>query len=115
MNWYLAKLVFNINIDNGNNASQFDEQTRLIQANHLEDAFFKARKIGKQEEEKFLNKENKPVDWKFIDVINLYPLDNVKDGEQIYSNTHLKEDATSFIQFIRQKSMLIQAKNLSFA
>ena len=51
MEKYLAKLMFNINIDNGNDASQFDEQVRIIESRSLEDAFYKARVIGKKEEE----------------------------------------------------------------
>lgn len=115
MSRYLAKIMFNISIDNGSHDSQFDEQTRLIEANSLEDAFHKARKIGKKEEETFVNRENKLVTWKFIDVLDLYALEDVKDGEQVYSTTHEKEDANSFIKFIRQRSMIIQAKTLTFA
>lgn len=115
MNRYLAKLMFNINIDNGGHTSQFDEQTRLIEAPNFEEAFHKARYIGKQEEETFVNTNNKLVEWKFIDVADLYPLENVKDGDQVYSSTIEKDDASSFIRFIRQKSMVIQAKNLTFA
>ena len=115
MSLYIAKLVFNINIDNGSHNSQFDEQTRLIEAKSLEEAFFKARKIGKNEEVEFSNSDHKTVNWKFIDVMDIYALNAIKDGEQIYSTTHESEDAGSFIQFIRQKSMVIQAKNLTFA
>ena len=115
MNRYIAKLVFNINIDNGKNISQFDEQTRIIEAQSLEAAFFKARLKGKKEEEDFINKNNKKVNWEFIDVTELYPLDEAKDGEQIYSTTYEKEDAPSFIDYARQKSMIIQTFFLSFA
>lgn len=114
MNWYLAKLVFSINIDNGKQASQFDEQTRLIQAGSLEQAFYKARSIGKQEEETFLNKNNNLVSWKFIDVVDLHALQDLKDGGLVYSTTHEKEESSSFIQFIRQKSMVIQTEVLAF-
>ncbi len=115
MEKYLAKLIFNINIDNGNDASQFDEQIRIIASHSLEDAFYKARVIGKKEEETFLDSDNKLVTWQFIDVLEVYPLGEVKDGEQVYSNTHKIKDTGSFIKFIRQKSMEIQAKNLTFA
>ncbi|MBS1636516.1 MAG: DUF4288 domain-containing protein [Bacteroidetes bacterium] len=115
MHRYLAKLMFNINIDNGTHNTQFDEQTRLLEARNIEDAFHKARAIGKQEEETFVNHDNKLVDWKFIDVTDLYALEQLKDGEQIYSTTYEREDANSFIRFIRQKSMVIQAKSLTFA
>lgn len=115
MKRYLAKLMFNINIDNGNHATQFDEQIRVIESQNLENAFQKARVIGKQEEETFLNKEKESVNWKFIDVVDLYPLENIKDGEQVYSVTHEKEDTNAFINYIRGKSMLIQTKTLTFA
>lgn len=115
MKKYLAKLMFNINIDNGSDASQFDEQIRIIESRNLEDAFYKARVIGKKEEETFRDSHDKVVSWHFIDVSEVYPLEEVKDGEQVYSNTHKIKDAGSFIKFIRQKSMEIQAKNLTFA
>jgi hypothetical protein len=115
MKRFLAKLIFNINIDNGNHNSQFDEQIRIIMARNSEEAFFKARRLGKEEEESFTNSENKTVSWTFIDIANLYLLDDIKDGEQLYSTTHETEDANTFIKFIRQKSMVIQAKNLTFA
>lgn len=114
MKRYLAKLMFNINIDNGNHATQFDEQIRVIESQDLGNAFQKARVIGKQEEETFMNKDHKPVNWKFIDVLDVYPLENLKDGEQLYSVTYEKEDTTAFINYIRSKSMLIQTKTLTF-
>lgn len=115
MKKYIAKLIFNINIDNGSDATQFDEQIRVIESYSLEDAFHKARGIGKREEETFLDAENKLISWQFIDVTEVYPIEDTKDGEQLYSNTHKTNDANSFIRFIRQKSMEIQAKNLTFA
>ncbi|WP_317898740.1 DUF4288 domain-containing protein [Aurantibacillus circumpalustris] len=115
MEKYLAKLMFNINIDNGSDASQFDEQIRIIESHSLEEAFYKARVIGKKEEEVFTDSSNKQISWQFIDVSDVYSLDVVKDGDQLYSNTHKIKDTGSFIKFIRQKSMEIQAKNLTFA
>lgn len=115
MNRYLVKLMFNININNGSNVSQFDEQVRVIESPSLEDAFYKARAIGRREEETFLNAEQQTVNWQFIDVAEVYPLEKFKDGEQIYSSTRKIKDSGAFISYIRQKSMEIQAKNLTFA
>lgn len=115
MNSYLAKLVFNIRIDNGTENKQFDEQTRLVQANTIEAAFLKARALGKNHEESFVNKENHLVEWKFIDVAELYALNGAKDGEELYSTTHEIDNAGSFIKYVQDKSMLIQAKSLTFA
>ena len=115
MKRYLAKLMFNININNGDHMSQFDEQIRVIESPNLEMAFEKARVIGKQEDETFMNRGTEPVNWKFIDVVDLYSLENLKDGDQVYSMTHEKEDTGSFINYIKRKSMLIQTKTLTFA
>jgi hypothetical protein len=115
MNRYIAKLIFNINIDNGKNISQFDEQTRVIEAQSLEDAFSKARLKGKEEETHFLNQKNKQVTWEFIGVTELYSLDKAKDGEQLYSNTYESEDPHSYINSAKQRAMVIQTFFLSFA
>jgi hypothetical protein len=114
MNQYLVKLVFNINIANESSAYQFDEQLRIVEAYTTEDAFFKAKSIGKNEEESFVNKENEMVTWQFIDVADIYPLGALKDGELVYSTTRKIKDNNTFIQYIRQKSMEIQAKNVTF-
>lgn len=115
MQQYIAKLMFNIRMDNGDATSQFDEQVRLIESADYESAFQKARNIGKNEETSFLNKENKIINWKFIDVVELFPLKNFKDGEQLYSVTHEEQHTVSFINYIREKSMMVQVKSLTFA
>lgn len=114
MNWYLAKMIFNIRIGDGNN-TQFDEQTRIIHAANAESALFKARAIGKKHEESFVNSENNLVEWKFIDVTEVFALNEIKDGEELYSTTHETENSDSFIRFVHDRSMLIQAKSLTFA
>lgn len=115
MKRYLAKLVFNVTVENSNNTSEFDEQIRIVEAHNSEGAFYKARNVGRKEEESFFDNNNNLVNWSFIDVADIYPLDDIKDGEQIYSTTHKTKDNVSFINYVRQKSMEIQAKNLTFA
>jgi len=115
MQQYIAKLMFNIRMDNGNATSQFDEQVRLIESADYESAFQKARNIGKNEETSFVNSNNKTIKWKFIDVVELFPLKSYKDGEQLYAITHEEQHTLSFINFIREKSMLVQLKSLTFA
>lgn len=115
MNRYLVKLMFNINIDHGQHASQFDEQTRIVESFNADEAFHKARAIGKKEESIFMNQEQQQVKWQFIDVSDIYEIERIKDGEQVYSNTHEIPDHHAFINYIRQKAMVIQAKSLTFA
>ena len=114
MNLYLAKIVFNIDIDNGTHTTQFDEQLRVVEAASADEAFFKARSLGKREEEMFLNLKQKQVNWKFIDVTEIRPLHDLRDGSEIYSSTHETEQANEYINFVRHKAMVIQAENQLF-
>ena len=115
MNKYIVKLVFHIVTESGNNQSQFDEQYRMVEAHSMEDAFHKARYVGQGEEDSFLDIHKNKVNWNFVDVAEVYPLNDFADGEQIFSTTQEVPDSLSFIRYIRQKSMEIQAKTLTFA
>lgn len=113
MNLFIAKLIFNINIENKNlqyGVHQFDEQTRIIKALTLSNAFNKARLIGKEEENTFIDQNNKQVTWKFIDVIELYCIQNMQDGEQLYGQTHEMENLDTFMKYAKHKSMIIQTR-----
>ena len=80
MNWYLTKIVYRIICGQGNHTAQFDEQLRLIQAASHEEAFEKATSLGEKEEDKFYNEDQKLVQWKFINVAELYKLSGLLDG-----------------------------------
>ena len=114
MNWYLAKMVFNIDIENGKHNSQFDEQLRMIKAENADEAFFKARAIGRREEQVFMNTKQKEVNWKFIDVSEIQQLQEFKDGSEIYSTTHETEEASEYISFVKHKAMVIQTESQVF-
>lgn len=115
MNRYLAKLIFMVNIENSKDNSEFDEQIRIIESRNLESAFNKARSIGKLEESTFKDSSNQNVSWKFIDVTEMYAIQELEDGAQLYSTTHKIQDCDSYLHYIRQKSIEIQVKNLIFA
>ena len=85
MNWYLAKIVYRIICGDGHHTAQFDEQLRLIAAQHEEEALTKASTIGRQEEEVFYNDRQQLVQWKFIDVAELHTLNDLIDGAELYS------------------------------
>lgn len=108
MKWFIAKIVFHININHGEHESQFDESVRLVEATSLNDAFHKARSIGKKEETTFFNKQLQEVQWKFIDVCDVYPLDNLRHGSEVFAFTHVDENHKDYIQHIRHKAIVIQ-------
>lgn len=109
MNWYIVKLVFSI--ESGPEA-QFDEQLRLIKASNTNDAYFKARNIGKQEELSFSNASHTMVKWRFIDVPEINLLGELKDGVEVYSTTVESEDRELYVNTVKKKAMTIQSREL---
>ncbi|MBA4144467.1 MAG: DUF4288 domain-containing protein [Azospira oryzae] len=105
MNWYIAKIVFKISC--GGNP-QFDEQIKLIKADNFEAAFLKARVLGLSEEDSFLNNKQKTVKWEFINVADLYPINELKDGVEIYSHIHEETEASAYIHGVHQKAAFMQ-------
>jgi hypothetical protein len=104
MKWYLAKLVFRIICGEGNHTPQFDEQLRLVFAENEMHAFQKARILGDSEEDNFLNNEQKPVHWKFIDVSELHPLNELIDGAEIYSRINEDENADEYVKITKKRA-----------
>ena len=112
MKWYLAKIIYRIICGDGIHTPQFDEQLRLIQAEDDFHAFQKARIIGEKEEDNFLNDHSKPVHWKFIDITELHPLNDLIDGAAIYSQIIESNDAIKLIRQINERSKYLHAECL---
>jgi hypothetical protein len=110
---FLVKLSFHV-ISADGRFSQFDEQLRMVAAENSEIAILKGRGIGRTEQGTISDANNVNLHWKFIDVTEIYELDELGDGEQLYSTT-LETDAASYIPYLRSKAMELQAKSLTFA
>lgn len=108
MNWYLSKIIFRIICGDGDHTPQFDEQLRLINAADEEEAFNKATLIGEKEQDGFYNHEQKLVQWKFINVAELYKLSGMLDGAEIYSRIQETDDPDHYIAFTHRKAAHIQ-------
>lgn len=108
MNWYIAKIVFKISNGREQSKAQFDEHLRLIQANSFEEAILKSRILGISEEDHFLNDHHQPVKWEFVNVAELLPLNEIKDGVEVYSQIHEIEEAKSYINGVHQKAASLQ-------
>lgn len=110
MKWYSAKIVFQIICGDGEHVAQFDEQLRLIAANNEVEAFEKASAIGSKEEESFYNLKQQLVRWQFINVSELYPLNELVDGAELYSRINEVDDANAYTTFVHRKAESIQRK-----
>jgi len=104
MNWYLAKMVFRIICGNGEHTPQFDEQLRLVEAANKEEALSKAQQMGRREEDAFYNQRLQLVQWQFINISELYPLNNLGDGIELYSKIEERENADAYIMTVNRKA-----------
>jgi hypothetical protein len=104
MNWYLAKMVFRIVCGEGDHTPQFDEQLRLVAADSKEEAFSKAQALGSIEQDTFYNSKQQLVQWKFINVSELYRLSDLIDGAELYSRIEERDNAESYIYTVNQKA-----------
>lgn len=104
MNWYLAKIVFQIICGDGDHTPQFDEQLRLVLAGSKEEAFYKAQQLGAGEEETFFNSKQQLVQWKFINVCELYCISEMIDGAELYSRIEERDDADTYMDIVHRKA-----------
>lgn len=111
MSWYLTKMIFRIICGDGNHKAQFDEQLRLISADSREEAFHKAQSLGMRSEELFFNQRQQLVQWQFISVSEIYLLQELLDGAELYSRVEETEDADSYMKFIHAKAEQIRFGN----
>ena len=107
MNWYIAKVVFQI-VREGMAKPQFDEHIRLIEANGFEEALLKARMLGLREEEIIVNNQHGPFKWEFVNVSELTQLKEIKDGIELYSQVREMEEATPYINYVHNRAAFMQ-------
>lgn len=107
MNWYIAKLVFQIL--NNSQIHQFDEQIRIIKAADYNEATEKALQIGKAEEDEFLNTDNHKVYWKFRAITHLSHIQNMENGSELCSQIIEKNPADNYLEAIKLKHQEITA------
>ena len=108
MNWYLSKIVFRIICGEGRHTPQFDEQLRLISAGDEREAFQKAMAIGEKEQDGFYNHEQQLVQWKFINVSELYRLSGLLDGAEMYSRIQETDDPDAYIELANRRASHIR-------
>lgn len=111
MNWYLAKVVYRILCGDGAHTAQFDEQLRLVTASTESEAFEKATSIGQSEEETFYNNKEELVQWQFVNVCELYRLQQFIDGAEVYSRITEVDNAAAYTDFVHHKAAGIQQKS----
>jgi hypothetical protein len=87
--WYAAVLIVECRVGGDDKRRLlFDRQLRLICAADHEEAYCKALKLGRAENQSYQNPRGEVVQWRFIGLENLAELltDTIEDGVEIYSS-----------------------------
>lgn len=95
----------------GSHIPQFDEQLRLISSFNPEEAYHKAKILGMRNQDSFVNDKGKLVKWHFVAVTDLFPIEEFKDGMEIYTSTHETHDSKTYISIVEQKANYIHSKS----
>jgi len=109
MNWYLAKLVFSINIQ-GQKGAEFDEQLRLVEAESMPAALLKAKRVGAESQEIINHQNGTAINWSFLAVTELIPFQNPQHGMELYSHIHERIDASSYTQIALRQADILEAR-----
>jgi hypothetical protein len=110
MNWYIAKLVFQI--VNKSTKLQFEEQWRLIMAEDMNEVFLKAKILAKQSEDKFLDNHNQWVHWKFKAITVLSQIEHLSDGIELSSSIVEMRESDHYLERIQLKQKALLSKQI---
>jgi hypothetical protein len=112
MQWFVAKIVYQIITGKGEHNPQFDEQLRLVSANNRDEAWKRASEIGMQEQYAFKNQRQELVEWRFINVPEVNVLSSLGDGMELYSRIEEPEDAKAYISWLQVKAAHLKGAQL---
>ena len=112
MQWFVAKIVYQIITGKGDHSPQFDEQLRLISANSRDEAWKRASEIGAQEQYAFKNQRQELVEWRFINVPEVNSLTSLGDGMELYSRIEEPQDANAYISWLQVKAAHLKGQQL---
>ena len=84
----------------------------MIEAVDEKEAFQKAQRLGRLDQESFYNINQQLVKWNFIDVCEMYKLSELMDGAELYSRVQEADDAGTYIEMVRHKADYLQGDNV---
>lgn len=104
MNYFVAKLVFQLITNENNNSVQFDEQLRLVDAVNEELALEMAYQIGIMNQEDIVSRNNEKVYWKFVAVTEIQHIGEIEHGKEIHYKITEPDNATDYLTLVTEKA-----------
>jgi hypothetical protein len=103
MNWFVAKVIFQI--EGGESSyAQFDEQLRLIDAINEELALEMAHQLAYIYQDEVKSDKQQTVKWKFIAVTELEHLGNLEHGKELHYHIVEPDHIESYLALSHEKA-----------
>lgn len=108
--WYSVKLIYQFivtgepdDVDSFYSEEQdiFEESIILVKADSFDEAYIKAEKYGKENEEIYTNRYHQTVSYQFVDSLDCYCLGaDIEDETQVYSSIRAVGKGTGAERYI---------------
>lgn len=113
MNWFVAKMIFQIE-DKEMRYPQFDEQLRLIEAINEELALEMAYQMGAMHQEEVKSAKDEVLKWKFIAVTELAHIGEIAHGKEIHYQISEPEKAFTYLEMVKAKAEQLKNRKLAY-
>ena len=112
MNFYIAKIVFGIEVNKESYSRQFEEKLVLIKDLDIKKAYKKALVLGSREESEFVNQNGHLIRWKMEGISHISKLMNISEETEIFSE--LKDDySEEQARILKHRIAIISKKFIS--
>lgn len=101
MEFYIARLVFQIQHEIKPEHIQFEECVCLVKAPHYSEALDLAEQIGRNKQLRLTDVRGYVVDWVFVGIAQLEQTSIPDHGSELFSHIRIQENASEFVQYIR--------------
>ncbi|MEO5911014.1 MAG: DUF4288 domain-containing protein [Pelobium sp.] len=103
MNWFVAKMIFQIE-GNDQTYPQFDEQLRLIDAINEELALEIAHQMGMMHQDEVQSSNQQILTWKFVAVTELQYIGDLEHGKEIHYRITEPEQTANYLEMVNEKA-----------
>ncbi|MFM9986559.1 MAG: DUF4288 domain-containing protein [Flavobacteriales bacterium] len=101
MEFYIARLVFQIQHEAKPNHFQFEECFCWVNGSDYQEALDKAEQIGRLKQLRLTDIRGFVIDWVFVGIAQLELTPFPDHGSELFSHIRIQENATEYVQYIR--------------
>jgi Domain of unknown function (DUF4288) len=101
MEFYIARLVFQIQHEVKPDHIQFEECLCWVKASGYHEALDRAEQIGRHKQMRLTDVRGFVIDWVFVGVAQLELTSFPDHGNELFSHIRIQENASEYVQYIR--------------